>query len=72
LFVKREQVLRAVPGFSPSAPQSWLFELELAPPVGRGNALWPPAWLENLWPRARRVQNVESRQAVDRWRPVDP
>lgn len=72
LFVKREQVIRAVPGFGPSASQLWAFELELAPPVGRGNALWPPAWLENLWPRAQRVQIVESRQAVERWRPVDP
>ncbi len=72
LFVKRGKVMRAAPGFSPSAPKLWVFELELVLPAGRGQALWPPAWLENRWPRAQRVQAVEMRQAVDRWRPAEP
>jgi len=71
LFVRRDVITRAVPTFSAAAPFTWVFELEVALPAGRGNALWPPGWLERSWPRAQRVQALKSRQAVSPWRPAD-
>jgi hypothetical protein len=69
-YIKKGDIVALLPEFDDG--QTYLMALDIiaAVPMGRGNARWPEAWLEQVWPQAERSQRLTRKQGVVEWRPM--
>jgi hypothetical protein len=58
IFLRREDIQRAVPGFTAGRPYTMRASLTLSLPTGSGDAAWSNAFVESVFPARDRTQSL--------------